>query len=483
MYEVAIYNGETRTLIHSNTVAFFHDKVIGGTIRQGINCIDSFSFSILPSNEGYNLLYPLKTIIQVYNNITKKIEFRGRVLIAVENINEIGLMYKEVTCESELAYLLDSTQMFMEFTNKSLMDFITQLVTHHNNQVEEYKRFEIGNITVTDLAEEIKYRYIDYISTWDNFNDKLLSRLGGEIKIRYENEVKYLDYQPSFGVKKDNPIRIAKNIQMIQREKDPTQVISRLIPLGKKNSSNDGRLNITSVNDGRGFIDDPLAISEFGIIEKSMVWDDITDASVLKAKGESFLSSNNKIKKKHKVTAWDLALIGETINSYQVYNTYFLDNPLMGIEEDVRVIEKVIKFDSPQLSEIVLGDKFQNIKSYQSQNVKNTNGLNTVRENLTLTIDNVYSMNSELTKTVDIVDELHENEFIKFECIDGNLVMTRRNGEVVTVPLEKATPFSLEPTTMSLEGVETTTIVLEEIKENLQTISFELEKIKNFNRR
>ena len=68
MYLVTIINNGVETVI--NEVSTNSNNRISGTIKQGINTINSFTFTILPNNIGYNLIQPLKTLVKVFNTKT-----------------------------------------------------------------------------------------------------------------------------------------------------------------------------------------------------------------------------------------------------------------------------------------------------------------------------------------------------------------------------------------------------------------------------
>ena len=111
MYLVKIINNGIETYI--NTISTSPDSPrISGQIKFGINTIDSFQFNILPNNIGYNQLHALTTLIEVINTKTNKIEFKWRVLLPKHIMKDTGLLTKTVVCESELGYLMDSTQRY-----------------------------------------------------------------------------------------------------------------------------------------------------------------------------------------------------------------------------------------------------------------------------------------------------------------------------------------------------------------------------------
>ena len=88
MYKVTLINDGLETVIHHPD---FNDlKLQRGIIRQGINVADSFTFTILPNNPGYNLIRPLRTLVRVENMLTGKTEFDGRILMPTESMSESG---------------------------------------------------------------------------------------------------------------------------------------------------------------------------------------------------------------------------------------------------------------------------------------------------------------------------------------------------------------------------------------------------------
>ena len=405
MYEVKIINDSNETIINAVSTSSEAPRITG-QCKFGINTIDSFTFNILPNNEGYNLIKDLKTLVEVNNIKTNKNEFRGRVLIQTPKMNSSGLLTKSITCESELGYLMDSVQSYGEYHNITVRGFLELIINNHNKQVSEDKHFTVGIVDVIDNNDSL-YRYLGYDKTLDTIKDKLINKLGGELRVRHENGIRYLDYVQAIGDKKDTEIVLAKNLITIEQERDPSEVITRLIPLGAKLES-DERLTIESVNSGLNYIDDEEAISELGIIVDTVSYDDVTVVENLLRKGKEYLKENNKIKKKHKVTALDLSTIGLDIDSFEVGNTYRVINKLMNIDEDLRVIEKTLDINSPQSSSLSIGDKFEDIKDYQLDNIATAKEVKSVKETVQTTVNALNSVSVELNNTVEILNNTNK---------------------------------------------------------------------------
>ena len=79
MYLVTIYNDDVPIIIN-DTTTYGLDRITGD-ITQGINTIDNFTFSIYPTNTGYEHINQWKTTVNVLNEKTGLYEFRGRVLL------------------------------------------------------------------------------------------------------------------------------------------------------------------------------------------------------------------------------------------------------------------------------------------------------------------------------------------------------------------------------------------------------------------
>ncbi|SCJ87827.1 phage tail protein [uncultured Clostridium sp.] len=423
MYQVTIKNENEEVIINSISTDIESPRLISGSINHGINTIDNFTFKIATNNIGYNKLNALTTLVEVLNIKNNNLEFKGRVLLPVESMDSNGIFLKNVTCESELGYLMDSSTVYGDYHNISVRDFLKVIIDNHNSQVDEEKKFEIGNVTVVDNNDSL-YRYLGYVKTFEAIKDKLIDRLGGELQIRYENGIRYLDYLESIGEVKSTEIRLAKNLQSIELEKDPTSIISRLLPLGNKLEDSEERLTIESVNNGNKYIDDIEAIEEFGVIVDSVTWDDVTQVSNLLKKGQEYLKENNRIKKKYKVTALDLSTIGLDFDSFEVGNSYPVINPLMNINENLRIIEKTIDIYNPQSSTLGIGDKLEDIKDYQLNNIATAKEVKTVKETVQTTVSALNSVSVELNNTVEILNNTNENMGNLNEVVKANVDAT-----------------------------------------------------------
>lgn len=413
MYIVKIANDGIVTEIHGRT-----QKLTSGSVSAGLNSIDSFTFSLLPSNAGFALIRNYKTLVTVYNTNKQRYEFIGRVLATDTGMSENGLITKDVTCESEFGYLCDSVQPYVEERNWTVRELLTTIINNHNAQVESYKQFELERITAVDLDENV-YCGIQRKNTWETLKEKLLDVYGGEFSFARENPNDFLDAPDDFGIffsyvkaigsKKATEIALSRNMQSITNEKNPVDYITRLIPLGcklKKNVENtdengnvtvevvetEQRLEITEVNDGKNYIDDEDGIELYGVHVGTMEWDDVTLPANLLEKGRDWLTENNKIQVKYTVKALDLSLLGLDIDDFCVGNWHPLKNSLLGIDDDGRIIKKTIDICDEINSSFEIGEKFKTASDILQEQINQMGAaLNTIAK-----IESDYVTNQRL---------------------------------------------------------------------------------------
>ena len=375
MYLVTLINNDKETTIHSPF--FSAHKLLNAEIKREINIADGFNFEILPNNPGYSSISPLKTLVKVTNSKTGNVEFDGRILMPTESMSDSGSFSKSFICESELGFLHDSTQRHGEYHDITVRDFLIEIINNHNADISDDeidKKFEVGIVEV-DSSTGTLYRYLGYESTFETIKDKLLDRLGGELRVRKENGVRYLDYLQSIGERKSTEIRLSKNLKSITKETEPSDIITRLIPLGERIASEDeettdaseARLTIESVNNGNDYIDDKEAMAVFGVIAKSHTWNDITQPNRLLTSGRQFLNENNRAKIQHQLSALDLSVVSKDPDSFEIGNWHSVVNGVMGINEDMRIVRQTIDIINPENNTLTIGDKFLRASDYQKE--------------------------------------------------------------------------------------------------------------------
>ena len=374
-------------------------KIFGPKLSLEANTTGSFGFKIYPSHKFFSSIEKLKTIIKVYQN--DRLIFRGRVLEDKEDFNKA----KDVDCEGELAFLLDSVYRPFDLTNQSISiaQFLKMLVDNHNGQVMDFQKFILGEVTVEDNNEKINFSSDTALKTWDIIKTKLIDNYGGYLYITYnEDEMPILNYLKEPPYTAIQKIEFGKNLLDISNLVSGSDIATACIPYGAKEKDANGnetgtRLDITSVNDGKDYIIDEEMASIYGIIyadPSKTTWDDVTIASNLKSKAISYLADSVKLSATIELKAVDLSNV-EDIQAFHFLEHIQILSTYHNIDK-VYLLEKIeIDLFNPQNTAIVLGTTY---KTLTDTSLSDKNEMATTIEKITadyVTNDKVSQIVSE----------------------------------------------------------------------------------------
>lgn len=396
MYDVTITNGNVQRVIHDHRGASNAQKLASGSIVDGVNSISSFTFTIYPNNAGYDSLNARTTQIRVRNTKRGRDDFVGRVLQVNPSMDSKGMFSKTVVCEDRLGFLHDSVQPYAEErhyegddTRTGLEEFIDVLLNNHNAQVEEYKRIYRGTVTVQPFeSSDGVTKGLNWQTTFEAIEDKLLNSFGGYIRLRETAGVLYLDYLESVGTTRSTKIKVGRNMRSVSKEIDPSGIITRLVPLGKKlvvldeegdEQETEERLTIASINDGLDYIVAEEYEEAFGIRYGTVIFDEVSEPSNLLRKGIEYLAANNGLAISHDVDALDLSLLGLDIDDFVLYDRYPVENAGIGVDDTLQIIKKTTNVIEPHNSSFEMGDS---LKLLSDTMLDHSNGLNDVRNEI-----------------------------------------------------------------------------------------------------
>ena len=380
MYAVSLINGANVTPIHDSMAG--GNKLLSAIIKFEINKIAQFDFQFLPNNAGYKaLIKPLQTMVKVVNMRTGREVFYGRIAPITNDMAESGVFTFAYSAKSELDFLNDSKQRQQIYRGKK-SEFVKQVLKFHNDNLEAYKEFLPGDLT--DLIATGDYMEADVDpakSTFATLTDLILNEYGLEVQIRKENGKRYLDFKKQIGVESNTEIKLSVNLLSLKQHINPEGIVSRLLVYGKQNSETNQRVSIASVNNGKDYIDRPELISEYGIKMETATFDDIENPVALKQAGESQLATQKAVAYQYTVSAVNLSHINPNFDEFEEGNTYRVINPVMFIDERLRVVARQIDLVSVERSNLTIGDKFKSAEEWQLDNVrKRTKQLVTTRQ-------------------------------------------------------------------------------------------------------
>lgn len=315
----------------------------------GLNKGGTAEFIMPPGHPAYEMFTSYRTIVEIYRD--GRLQFRGRVLYPKDDFYK----RKTVVCEGELCFFQDGvSRPYLYQANPATI--FTAVVEDYNAQVEEYKRFKVGEITVTDANDYIRLESESAEQCLDTLN-KLLKRCGGYIVFTTDPDdgVRVVNWYATLNYASAQVIEFGENLLDFARSGANTELATGVLPYGAKDETTGERLTIESVNDGVDYIVDEDAALLRGTIIKPVYWDDVTDSANLLKKAKQYLAEARQIVTSLELSAVDLSYMDKNIDSYKVGDTIRVRSKPHGVDEDFQLVERTEDLLNPAASSITLG--------------------------------------------------------------------------------------------------------------------------------
>lgn len=327
--------------------------LINPVVELEENKAGSFSFKMPPEHPLYSSVKRRKSVMQVYQD--DELLFSGMCI----EVKEDFYKRKDIYCEGELSYLNDSVQRPNRYQDVSVRGLLEAYILNHNAQVEEEKRFTVGMVTVTDNNNSL-YRYTNMNSTMQELKEDLVDDLGGYLRIRHKDGVKYIDYLADSMNTNSQVIRLGENLIDFNSNIDSSEIATAIIPLGNllEEEIVEGlqtRLTIEEVNDGKDYVYSPEAVENFGWIYKTVTWDGVTVPSILKSKGQKYLSDIQFENMVIEAKAIDLHIVDHETERFKLSDQIRVVSKPHGLDRYFRLTKQTINICSPENDTITLG--------------------------------------------------------------------------------------------------------------------------------
>lgn len=312
----------------------------------------SFQFGMPPTNRYYDSLRQLRTIITVeYDDVEI---FRGRVLTINRGFNKI----RDIYCEGDLAYLVDSVQKGEKYEGTT-HELFRKIIQNHNSRVEETKQFVVGtigienrDIIIAGQDDEIKseedyekdktrkkgfdwYKQIaingmvdEWNTSFDYIQNSIIDYCGGYLKTRRVGNTTYIDLVQDYSGTSIQKIEFGTNLIDLSEEVKAEDVYTVLIPLGDENLTisklddfDESRLS--KVGDE---LRDKTAISLYGRIVKTHVFDNVNKAETLLSNARRLLDSHENMPVTFTVKAVDMHMVDESAGAIYVGDRVYVNS-------------------------------------------------------------------------------------------------------------------------------------------------------------
>lgn len=383
-----------------------------------VNKSGSFDFKIYPKHPKYASIKKLKSVIEIFQDEVRL--FRGRVLdFKIDFYNA-----KIVVCEGDLGFLNDSIVRPYQFQG-TVIDYLKLLLECHNSQVEENKKFYLGNVTVTDQNDYITRSDSTYPSTWTIIEEKLISKLGGYLVIRRDSSKNYLDYLVDSEYKSNQVIQFGENLLDVSQFIKGKDIKTAIIPVGAEILDDNGegmgvKLDIRSINDGKDYVYNQEAVDIFGWIYDVVEFKDVTVVENLKRKGEEYLAKSILSDFTIELNAIDLSMIDVSIDEFRIFE-YVKIKSLAHKLDDMFLIKKLdIDLINPQNNKVTVGTE---LKSFTDKDFSDKNTIKDVVSDFVLNETKDYIKDS--------IDDINSHMMYRVEIMssNGNIF---KNGEIDT---------------------------------------------------
>lgn len=423
-------------------------------VKVELNKAGSFDFTIYKTNRNYASLKKKKSIITVYNEDRRL--FRGRVL----NVKKGFYNQLQVTCEGELAFLLDSTVRPYEFKG-SVEELFQFYINSHNAQMDEARKFKAGRCNVTDPNDYIVRANTGvngYPKTLDEMKEKLVEKLGGYLWTREEPDGIYIDYLKDFETMNSQTIEFAKNLLDFEETIKGQDIVTAIIPLGAKLKDENGeeideRLTISSVNDGVDYVYSPEAVEKYGYIFETVTWDEVTLPENLLRKGKEELQNHINLIRTIELQAVDLHNMNLDIQSFGLGNYTKVISKPHDFNEMLLTRKLDINLLDPSDGSLTLGDERV---TFVDKQVEASNKINqTIKTVEKITSD--YEINKE--KVEKRIESIENKLALELAANSGTYQKIASDGTVS--PDYTKAPLSLTPV-VRFKNVE--------VKDNLRII-------------
>lgn len=319
-------------------------SVLSPVLETQCNAAGTLTFVLLPEHPMYSALHKMRTRIDVRQD--NEIIWRGRVLETETDFYR----QKTVTCEGELTYLVDSVLHPYKLANYdgTAAGLFRLYMTRHNEAVSEAQQFQIGSIDSETLSS---VENTGYGNTWDEISGNLIDVHGGFLRIRYDGDVRYLDWTKESGTSCGQVIRFGENLLDLSEYVSASEVVTCLIPYAGQSGS---QITISSVNGGKDYIEDAAGIALYGRIWGVTEFD-TKDASTLLEMAKENLQKRLKETITITISAVDLHLLDVNAESFRVGDKVRVVSPPHGIDAEYTCTAISLDLVSPDQSEYTFG--------------------------------------------------------------------------------------------------------------------------------
>lgn len=321
----------------------------------GLNKAGTATLTMPPGHPSYESFVSYRTLVEVYRDA--ELVFRGRALYPADDFYK----RRTITCEGERGFFQDAVMRPYVYQDGPAAIF-ADVIGLYNAQVDAFKQFVVGEVTVTDANNYIRIEGAKAEQVADTI-DKLVGRCGGYIVFTTNNEgQRVVNWYAELGYRSSQTIEFGQNMTDFARSDGNDDLATVIIPYGaqievggEEGETTEARVTIESVNGGLDFIQDYDAVALRGVIAKAVYWDDVTEPANLLAKAQAHLASSRNLITSLTLSAVDLSDLDKNIDTFHVGDLIRVKSKPHGVDEDFLLTERTVDLLDPTKGTVTLG--------------------------------------------------------------------------------------------------------------------------------
>lgn len=340
----------------------FYDSRTETTKLLGLRATPSLDMAgtaeiIMPAGHpAYDRFIHYRTLVEITRR--DALIFRGRALYHEDNTFNT----RTVVCEGERSFFRDSVMLPYLYQDTPEIIF-SDIVARHNSQVEQFKTFKVGTITVTDANDYVRLESETAEQTSDTL-DKLVERCGGYITFttnaqgeRCVNWLEKLEYRSN------QAIEFGENLLEFARYTADTGLATRVYPYGARDLETGQRISIASVNSGLEYVEDAEAVALRGVISIPVFWDDVTLPENLLTKAQKYLATSKMLITTLSLSTVDLSALDKDIDTFLIGDHVQVVSRPHNVDDTFLLRERTYDLLNPANDTIILGKELLSLTS------------------------------------------------------------------------------------------------------------------------
>ena len=322
--------------------------LLGLEITTGLNKSGTAEIIMPPGHPAYNYFTSFRTVVTIYQD--GALLFRGRALYPSDDFYR----RRTIICEGERGFLRDGIIRPYLYQDGPAAIF-AHAVGLYNAQVDDFKRFTVGTVTVTDANNYVRLEK-ESAETFAEFFDKLVERCGGYITF-HTNDAgeRCINWLEDIGTQSGQPIEFGENLLDYTQSGESPDLATVLVPYGAQ-LEDGSRVDVTSVTEGGvDYIQDDEAVALRGTIVATETWDDVTEPANLLTKARQWLAQHKLAVTSLKLSAVDLSRMDRSIDSYHVGDRVRVISAPHGVDDWFQLTDRTLDPLNDAGGEVTLG--------------------------------------------------------------------------------------------------------------------------------